>query len=468
MYYSKYHNIIGLTAIKQFVFYLTLLFCLLALTSTAYFSSTAFAANIPVFPGAEGFGSDTSAGRGGSVIRVTNLNDSGPGSLRAAVTASGPRVVIFEVSGTINLNSRLDVNNPYITIAGQTAPSPGITLKGGRLSVINTHDVLVQHIRVRLGDQTGGDDDAMRIGAGAYNVVFDHVSVSWGVDENMDVGYKGSHDATISNSIVSEGLSHSHHSKGEHSKGILIAYGERFSVINTVMAHNRARNPVFGKAMDGHNITATAANNVIYNWGSKGSDVNGAITSDTVKQVNIVGNVYISGNDSSNFPIAVEADANTKVYISDNMKDGNVPSDQWSLSSGGESSRVDSPLNWPSGLSAKAVSEVEDYALQNAGARPADRDAVDIRIINNIKNGTGIIIDSQDEVGGWPDPPGVILNTRTLTLPANPNGDDDGDGYTNLEEWLHAFAAEVEGNGDTPPTPPANSLRPPTNLRIIN
>src|SRR3989338_5085953 len=164
---------------------------------------------IPVFPGCEGYGCETKGGRGGQVIKVTNLNDAGTGSLRAALEASGPRIIVFETSGTIELKSTLFVRNPYFTIAGQTAPSPGITLKNYPLFV-ETHDGLIQHIRSRPGDKINESKDAfVNYRNQSYNLVYDHVSMSWGTDETFDVGPGQvliERNITLSNSILSEAL----------------------------------------------------------------------------------------------------------------------------------------------------------------------------------------------------------------------------------------------------------------------
>jgi pectate lyase len=138
---------------------------------------------LPAFPGAEGAGSETIGGRGGKVIEVTNLNDSGPGSLRAAVEAEGPRIVVFRVSGTIQLKNSLVIKNPNITIAGQTAPGEGICLRDAPLGV-QADDVVVRFLRVRLGDESGRESDAISISSGE-RIIFDHCSASWSVDETF-------------------------------------------------------------------------------------------------------------------------------------------------------------------------------------------------------------------------------------------------------------------------------------------
>jgi hypothetical protein len=407
---------------------------------------------LPVFPGAKGFGVDTPAGRGGTVYKVTNLNDSGIGSLRAAIDASEPRVVIFEVSGTIILADDLQIRNPYITISGQTAPSPGVTLRGAGLS-IRTHDVLIQHIRIRVGDGLIGPDPDNRDGIqiqsrNSYNIVVDHVSVSWSIDENISVYNANTHDVTISNCIASEALHDSIHPKNLHSMGILISHAQGVSIINNLIAHNNARNPQLG---NGDNTSMAVVNNVIYNWGDIATRID---DSGTNKYASVVGNVYIRGmNSNIDDPIIVECGPNQSVYVDDNKEDGIVPNNAWDLVTvkGVCNPEVPSAPVWPTGLVAEPVNQVNSNVLTNVGARPADRDAVDIRIINDVINGTGSIIDSQDEVGGWPN---LAENYRTLILPNNPNDDDNGNGYTNLEEWLHTYAADVEGG--TEPFPPDN------------
>lgn len=194
---------------------------------------------VKAFPSAEGFGARTVGGRGGRVIEVTNLNDSGPGSFREAVAAKGPRTVVFRTGGTITLLSSITVINPYLTIAGQTAPGAGITLKNHPTNErsplsIRTHDVIVRYIRSRPGPaatptstldgiQTVGPDrlNGTTVGpTNVYNIIIDHCSVSWAVDENLQVS--GTRDTTIQWNIIAEGLYKSVHPKGPHSRGLLI------------------------------------------------------------------------------------------------------------------------------------------------------------------------------------------------------------------------------------------------------
>ncbi|MCZ6776089.1 MAG: T9SS type A sorting domain-containing protein [Ignavibacteria bacterium] len=412
---------------------------------------------LSIIPGAKGWGITTVAGSGRNltpisttVYRVTNLNPDGVGSLRAAVEASGPRVVIFDVSGTIEItdSSVFQINNPFITIAGQTSPSPGITIRGVPL-LVKTHDVLVQHVRIRVGDGSGPNPDTrdgISIDANSqevYNVVIDHCSVSWAIDENLSFAH-GTHNATVMNSIISEGLHNSLHSEGPHSKGILVARAQNIGIVNNIMVHNYDRNPILGKAVEGFDVTAAVVNNIMYDWGNQATVINATLEDTTAKLGSIVGNVYISGNSTRDpDPITITPHPNTQLYLDNNTNNRILPSDPWDLVEGddGQTTRVNNPPVWPNGFTARDVTEVEDYVLANAGARPVDRDPVDERIIGDVQLATGLIIDSQDDVGGWPV---LAQSTRILTLPINPNGDDDGDSYTNLEEWLHNHAASVE------------------------
>jgi hypothetical protein len=233
------------------------------------------------------------------------------------------------------------------------------------------------------------------------------------------------------------------------------------------MAHNDNRNPMFSKALKGWDTTGVSINNVVYNWESRGAFVSKDIEPGLKIQVSIVGNVFIEGADTDKQPIWIDYNSNIEVYLSNNTKNRVLPNDPWDIAEGSspQGTKVSSAPIWISGFNAMPVSHVENYVLNHAGARPADRDSVDNRIVNDVINGTGRIIDSQKEVGGWPS---LAKNYRTLSIPANPHVDSDGDGYTNLEEWLHAYSAEVEGNGSAPDPSPGNVPNPPSNLRIIN
>jgi hypothetical protein len=242
--------------------------------------------SLPIIPGMSGFGVATPAGSGpnrigGTIIHVTNLNSSGAGSLREAINFAGPRVIVFDVSGYIDITlvGEIRDKNPYLTIGGQTAPSPGISLKGNGLS-IRTHDVLIQHIRIRIGDDPAGELGSKRDGLEiadhpegsntCYNVVIDHVSVSWGLDENMSV-IQGAKNITITNSINSEALDSPLHPKSGHSYGLLYNGSIRnVSVVRNLFAHNDGRNPR-GKG----DQESVFINNVVYNWGQQSSSHGG-------------------------------------------------------------------------------------------------------------------------------------------------------------------------------------------------
>jgi pectate lyase len=410
-----------------------------------------------ILPGVKGFGMQTPAGRGGRIIPVTNLNSSGKGSFKAAIQASGPRIVVFQVSGAIVYNGRYKIKNPFITIAGQTAPSPGITLQGATLT-IDTHDVLIQHIRVRTGDGIRGVEpdnrDGINIGlknprSELYNIVVDHCSVSWSIDEAIEI-FKCS-DVTFRNCIISEPLSHSLHSKGEHSKAMLIGRGaKRISILENLFAHSVDRNPVIQSG-----VSAVVVNNLIFNPG----DFNIRVSSvKKASEISIVGNVTIKGKDTR-YNAARKMPSfwgdpaqGTLVFLADNQCHSGTPSssDDWSFVENDtslsakalrRSIKASTPTIWIEGLSAMPSSRVKEYLLSNAGARPKDRDAIDRRIIADVRRNSGRIIDTPSAVGGWPQ---LKENRIALVLPPDPNGDTDGDGYTNVEEWLHESARTVE------------------------
>lgn len=409
-----------------------------------------YGASVTVFPGAEGFGSITPAGRGGAVIRVTSLAADGPGSLREALAATGPRTIVFEIAGIIELHDVIVVSEPFVTVAGQTAPSPGITITGAGLQ-ISTHDALIQHLRIRVGDDPTGPDpggrDALSIVGAAdgsvavHDVVIDHCSLSWAIDEGASTWNPGVRDVTIRSSIVSENLSRSLHPEGEHSKGLLVGdHAKRVSVIGNLFAHNRMRNP-FLKG----DTSTLVANNLIYDPGSQAihlDDPEGSGATYTT----LVGNRMISGLDTDLFMAMVESLAWVKSSSRVAMLDNDAGDRPERISFATDevfedlASYADAPVR-VSPLSLRPAAEVEDWVLAAAGARPADRDAVDRRVVADVRGRTGHIIDSPSQVGGL-DP--VTPVTRALDVPDEPNTDPDGDGRTELEEWLAEYADAVE------------------------
>lgn len=433
-------------------------------------ASFAAAGAVPVIPGAKTSGITTPAGRGGTVMRVTNLNGDGAGSLKACVDATGPRVCVFEVSGTIRLAGDLVLRNPNITIAGQTAPSPGIMLRGSGL-LVRTSDVLVQHLKVRPGDDPGGEPPINRDGlkisgppeAPIKNVVIDHCSFSWSIDE-LASAWSSWDNVSIINSIFAEPLHQSLHPEGAHGYGVIFGpVSGNITFANNLISGAKSRNPL-------SNSTRTAiVNNVIYNWTNKGIELqsHGAVTTNS-----IVGNVLIKGPlTGSEAPILVRADttkppAGSKVFVTDNLAEG-VTADPWSIvaTSFGTmnlaSYKAASPVVWPAGFTTKPTSDnvVLNHVLKFSGARPAERDSVDTRIVQNVRNRTGSTINCvapngttrcNANAGGWP---AMAENTRALTLPADPNT-VTASGYTNLELWLQDMAADAEGRARKAPASP--------------
>lgn len=388
-----------------------------------------------------GFAS-TRGGTGGQIIRVTNLSAEGAGSLREAVEAKGPRIIVFEVSGVIDLNKRtLKITEPFVTVAGQTAPSPGITLIRGSVSIC-THDVLVRHIRIRPGDagapkRSGWEPDGLcAAGGSAFNIVVDHCSLSWAVDENLSSSgprlegpQATAHRITFSNCIIAEGLNRSTHEKGEHSKGSLIHdCCQDIAIIGNLYAHNVQRNPYF-KA----HCTGVIVNNVIYDPGSTAIQLNysqkeweGAKFPPVNCRVSIVGNVLLHG--ASTKPHLALVASKGDAYLEDNLafkRDGSPAP----LLSGNVNILKEKPA-WPDGLCALPSGDVVESVIRHAGARPKDRDSIDRRIIRNLIERKGRVIDSQDEVGGYPAP---VSQAQRLDIPPD-----------RVDAWLSERAAALE------------------------
>ena len=357
-------------------------------------------------------GAITHGGMDGRILRVTTLAASGEGSLRDALEAEGARLVVFEVGGVIDLAGRtLIVRQPHLTIAGQTAPDPGITLIRGGL-IVETHDVIIQHLAVRPGNDgpSPWSPDAMGVrGAAARNVLFEHCSATWGVDENLSASGPAdvsdpsltAADITMRYCLVAEALSHSTHPKGEHSKGTLVHDGVRNVLIEgCVFAHNQERNPrLKGGAV------ATVRDSVMYNWGSAavGLGAKGNVKMLTPAQVTLVGNTGIPGRDTRGRVFVKGLDPGGRAIVADNLlfpplqlADDRVVVVESSLRS-----------------DPRAAAE---RALRRAGSRPARRDPIDARIIASVIAGDGKIIDSQNEVGGYPV---RAATTRAVVVPAD-------------------------------------------------
>jgi len=403
-------------------------------------------------------------GRGGRVLRVTNLNDSGPGSLRAAVGANGPRIIVFDVGGTIRLKSPLSVRNGRVTIAGQTAPGGGITLRDYGLRV-GADDVVVRFIRSRPGDLGDGAEDAISIGSGR-RIIVDHVSASWGVDETLSVSpnwRRGDNvgDVTVQWSIISESLcGESRNPKERHCYGSLVggARGARISFHHNLWAHHRARMPRPGNQLPPSQDPVGGffdfRGNVIYNWGGRRAGYNDGPNSKVA--YNFVDNSYWTGPDSSGTMIFDEHNPSAVAYFAGNSLDGRLLADQWAEVRGSQRAgyRLRAPVPSASVATQSAAAAFE-RVLRDAGASRV-RDAVDARVVASARSRTGSLIDSQQQVGGWPalapgrpwvdgDGDGMPDDwERTHSLdpgdPRDGNGDQDRDGYTNVEEWLHSLA----------------------------
>ncbi len=439
-------------------------------------------ASLPVVPGAFGFGMSTRAAYGGPVapqiLRVTNTLSVGPGSLRDAVSTPGPRVVIFETSGNIDLADQdIVIRDPYITIAGQTAPSPGISIIGGGL-VIFASDVLVQHIRVRPGDggerlpQTSRHDGILVYTYDVYhptNVVLDHVSVSWAGGKNLNLVLREpTATVTVWRSITAEALFHAANvivAAGEPSSlGCLLLSG-RFTLSGNLFAHNSDRNPEIHEW-----ATVQLLNNVIYDWGKDSIEAGGSsyqwgtffyAVNPGPMLAAIVGNQYIAGRPPHPYPLSAvgtwTGDRASQVYVSDNLRDETLaPIADFFLNPNWFDPRIlTSPVSL-SGVTAKPAAAIREAVLSDVGARPADRDAVDARIVGDVRNYAGTVISSPAQVGG---PPALAVNRRPLTVPANPHA-VTARGYTNLETWLHGYSAAVETTRPPPLGPPHRPTAP--------
>jgi hypothetical protein len=417
------------------------------------------------FPGAEGFGRYAKGGRGGKVIKVTTLDDSGPGSLRAAIDTEGPRIVVFEVAGIIALKSPLRIKNDFVTIAGQSAPGDGITLRDYPLAV-SANEVVIRYLRARLGAEKHLESDAVSVGQGR-NIVIDHCSVSWSNDETLSVtqkykpGLKPLTDVTVQWSIISESLNNAGHQKGEHGYGSLItgSYGARFSFHHNLWAHHESRMPRVGNyapaTVDEQGVLVDFRNNVFYNWGpgattdfynwqpgldrgysmdpfygrpdnssrfAAGADLNTSANTHT----NFVNNYYVQGANTGG-PVAFYIrNARARTFFSGNFMDGKRMADQWSLvvSSMGEGFKAEREFPIEP-VTTQSAQEAYESVLDSAGASKR-RDSVDARVVDSVRQRTGRIINSQKDVGGWPQ-----------VSAAKPPVDTDGDGIPDRWERQH-------------------------------
>lgn len=416
------------------------------------------------FPGAEGAGRFAIGGRGGRVLRVTHTGDSGPGSLREAIEARGPRTIIFDTGGVIRLETPLVIRRGQVTLAGQTAPGGGITLIGQPL-VISADDVIVRHIRSRLGAEALVEADAVSVERGR-RIILDHVSASWSVDETLSVASRyspaerGVYDVTVQNSLIAESLNASAHAKGEHGYGSLVrgGYGARISFIDNVWASHRARMPRPGNynppEVDPEGPYIEFRGNVFYNWGGSHAGYNA--DTESVSTYAFVGNAYLPGPDSEGHWAFEDSDPLAVAWFEANRMAGVLPDDPWSLvrNDGGPGTRLTVRPDWAGAPPLDSDAHVTTV-LATAGA-DLPRDAVDARVIAGVADGSGRIIDSPAEVGGlydidagtpWIDTDGDGLpddweraHGSDPQDSADGATDPDGDGYTLLEDWLNALA----------------------------
>jgi pectate lyase len=456
---------------------------------------------VKAFPGAMGYGTDTPGGRGGKVFYVTNLNDSGPGSLREALTAPQPRMVLFRVSGTITLLSDVVITSPFLTVAGHTAPGEGVQIRGDQLKIA-THDIVIRYLKVRSGDASNASNPADRDATTlndhtqVYNVVIDHSTMIWGPDVGGVTFLNGARDSTVSYSIIGEGLYYSDHPEAiprndGHSMSLNITqlkssnFPARITIHHNLITTSSDRNP---RVIGGENIDIV--NNVIYNW--RGSPSQG-----NPRSLNLINNYYIKG------PMSTKASSLVawlpKVEKGGRLRRG-VVYENGNLAEGLSKLRG-SPTN------VYAVSRFTPYSMETednpevayemivndvgANLQVASatgdfvkvRDTVDTRIIDNLVNRTGTFYNGvgYDGRAGFPEitwpslaggeptadtdndglPDGwesTFLGVTTFGSSTNSSSDFDADGYTDLEEYL--YGTNPAENAPAPSTPPTSPVSP--------
>ncbi len=439
------------------------------------------AAELPAFPGAEGFGRLAAGGRGGDVYHVTNLADAGPGSLREGiVSVTGPRTIVFGVSGTILLKSALRIDKSFLTIAGQTAPGDGIAVRDFSVQMKNVTDVVVRYLRMRLGDEnktreTKGADDTL-VTDDIDRVILDHCSLSWAIDGTHDLR-RGS-NFTLQWCIISEALNESLHSRGSAHA---MAASYRDPTGNITLHHNlfascRDRHPSLGSAQKGPRHIVDFRNNLIYHWTSPGT----ANFCDHF--INCINNVWRPGptSDPAKLPIAMKGSLPdlARGYMSGNVFEGrdDLTRDNYAaldfkrwLKPYGNYGYAGTLSDWKADAPAElgvampetqSAEKAAELVLAHAGAS-LRRDAIDARVVADVRNRRGKVIDSQKEVGGWvtlqslpapldrdrdgmPDSWEVAQGLDPMN-PADRNGRKVPQSYTNLERYLNELVAVKDG-----------------------
>lgn len=416
--------------------------------------------NAFAFPGAEGFGRDATGGRGGKILFVTNLNDAGPGSFRTAVLTSGARIVVFKISGNIKLLSPINITTNDLTIAGQTAPGDGICIQDYEV-MVSASNVIIRYMRFRLGDIKQQETDAIW-GRYQQNVILDHCSMSWSVDECAS--FYANRNFTLQWCILSESLNQSFHDKGDHGYGAIWG-GDKASFHHNLLAHHNSRNPRFnggGRSGISNGIYLNEhvdyRNNVIYNW--RGNSAYGGENGN----YNMIDNYYKPGPSTPStknkriMEVSKEPDLSYgvgygKFFITGNYVHGNaiVTADNWNGGVDYAAGVTQAMAKLTSAIESKYETEHSalqafESVLKYAGAS-FSRDAVDGRVVEEVRNGTATyngsktgypgILDSQTDVGGWP----VLASTA-------PPVDTDSDGMPDdweLEMLLDPNKADANG-----------------------
>lgn len=416
------------------------------------------------FPGAEGFGAFTPGGRFGKILIVTNLNDTTDvassdykGSLRWALESTWEddpialydqrRFIVFQVGGIIDLEEPLEIAHPFTTIAGQTAPG-GITLRRETLRII-THDVIVRGLRIRVGDDAGPTccRDGLNISTSkadddVYNIIVDHSSISWAIDENISFYVKPEsyslHNVTIQWSIISEGLHHSVHvdegatTPNPHSMGMIIGSGaSNISIHHNLFAQNWGRNPRLSGVSNAEFI-----NNVIYAWGDKAVEI-----SSDVNTASIISNYFKTGVHSKFREIYFsKINPASSIYVEGNITDDGKSTFPARILSEDEK---DPPVAKSTFMGSSVVItdafSAYSQVLSLAGAYTPDRDSIDVRIVSDVRAQAGNLIDTPDQVGGW--------ENYLYTPYAN---DDDNDGIPSEWEELYGLNPSYAGDANDP------------------
>ena len=423
------------------------------------------------FPGAEGYGRFARGGRGGDVYHVTQLGDSGPGSLREGIeSAKAPRTIVFEVAGTIALKSILRFEGQGLTIAGQTAPGEGITLRDYNLHLRGAKDVVIRYIRLRLGDQNKvGDEapDTITIDR-CENFILDHVSLSWSIDGICDT--RACKNYTIQWCILSEALHDSIHPKGPHAMcASFRAPLSNVSIHHNLFASSRDRHPTIGGSVQEPQWIIDFRNNVLFNWRGAANVCD--------NQVNLINNYFKPGpeTDRTRAPVAMKASLPdvARGYMLGNVFEGNDgwtadnyaamdmktwlgPDSGYKFAGTIEDWKADAPYDLGDNTPETQLAPEAYKMVLDGSGDSLRRDAVDIRFIADLREGKGKLLNSQKDVGGWPELAGGeapadldrdgMADDWEGAHGLDPKNPDDRnalgeDGHTRLEEYLNYLCA---------------------------